>query len=150
MTSEARIKGHGEDAARLKLLIRRLGEVLQHRFGEEHAVTIDYLAETLGFVTIPPGNPKTARRNCEDFLEHHVGDLQFTVVSLARCGYFRPARAGELNASIASLRGRAIKDFRRMQTYIDKAQAEQRFERLGRDFRDRNPTLQPEMPLVLV
>ena len=133
---------------RINLLVERLEGILEHRWGAEYGVTIDYLAEHLGFIAI--GGPrKSGHRACEKFLEDHLKDLRFTVCSLSRAGYFRPVRSSELNETISSLKRRAIKDFRRMQTVILKASGEQKFERFGNEFRDRTPTIQKEMAYVL-
>jgi hypothetical protein len=72
-----------------------LSNALRDRRGEDSALKIKQIKTILGF----------GRRRTETFLELHVGDLPFCVVSSTR-GYYRPASASDINHCRASLRSR--------------------------------------------
>lgn len=80
------------DERRLELLRREL----EDRRGPSLAITIDLISALL---------EHRCRRDTESFLELHVGDLPFCVVSSAR-GYYRPSAAEDINHYRAALRSR--------------------------------------------
>ena len=110
-------------------------ELLRHRFGAEAGLTLDSLTQQCG---IPN------RRTTEHILETRLADLPFAVVSGAT-GYYRPAKAAEINSYRKSLHSRAVKMFVRQRTVLRKCLSEG-FSRNGRDFTDR-PS-QPEFRLT--
>jgi hypothetical protein len=69
---------------------------MEFRRGTGNAITIDALGRHLGH---------NSRRETEQFLELHIGDLPFCVVSGAS-GYFRPEDAEDINHYCNSLRSR--------------------------------------------
>jgi len=80
------------DALRLNILRRDL----EDRRGPGRAITIAQIGALLGH---------RCRRETESFLELHVGDLPFCVVSSAH-GYYRPAAAEDINHYRNSIRSR--------------------------------------------
>ena len=81
-----------DDASSLAIL----SDALRNRYGAEHALTIAQIGALLGH---------RCRRETEGFLELHVGDLPFCVVSSAH-GYYRPAAAEDINHYRNSIRSR--------------------------------------------
>jgi len=73
-----------------------LSDALRNRYGAERALTIAQIGALLGH---------RCRRETEGFLELHVGDLPFCVVSSAH-GYYRPAAAEDINHFRNSIRSR--------------------------------------------
>jgi len=73
-----------------------LSDALRNRYGTERALTIAQIGALLGH---------RCRRETEGFLELHVGDLPFCVVSSAH-GYYRPAAAEDINHFRNSIRSR--------------------------------------------
>lgn len=73
-----------------------LSDALRNRYGAESALTIAQIGALLGH---------HCRRETEGFLELHVGDLPFCVVSSSH-GYYRPAAAEDINHYRNSIRSR--------------------------------------------
>jgi len=71
------------DDVRLEILRRNF----EDRRGPGRAITIEQISALLGH---------RCRRETEGFLELHVGDLPFCVVS-SSAGYYRPAAAEDIN-----------------------------------------------------
>lgn len=69
---------------------------LEDRRGPGHAITIEQIGALLDH---------RCRRETEAFLELHVGDLPFCVVSSAH-GYYRPIAAEDINHYHNSIRSR--------------------------------------------
>lgn len=80
------------DTAQLEILRRDL----EDRSGPGRAITIEQIGALL---------EHRCRRDTEAFLELHVGDLPFCVVSSAH-GYYRPADAEDINHYRNSIRSR--------------------------------------------
>lgn len=72
-----------------------LSDALRDRRGPDRSLTIAQIGEILNL----------GRRQTETFLELHLADLPFCVVSSSQ-GYHRPAAAEDINHYCASLRSR--------------------------------------------
>jgi hypothetical protein len=96
---------------------------MEFRTGAENAITIDALGRQLDH---------TSRRETEQFLELHIGDLPFCVVSGAT-GYFRPQSADDINHYCNSLRSR-IKCLAIRHRTVIRAARKEGFQREGKRF----------------
>ena len=108
-----------------KLQVDSLRREMEWRVGADYAITIRHLCIKLGY---------RPRRKMEQFLELHIGDLPFCVVS-GTTGYYRPNAAGDINHYRKSLRSRlkclAIRDRTVVKTALKEG-----FKREGKDFVD--------------
>ncbi len=110
------------ETEQLDLLIQEL----RARRGAHQAITIAAIAERLGL----------SRRSAETFLEIHLADLPFCVVSGAT-GYYRPAGADDINHYRAALHSR-IRCLAIRSRTVAQAAAAERYPRQGRLFLDPN------------
>jgi hypothetical protein len=96
-------------------------KMLEIRFGEENAITIDELAVAAGLFTWEKAGEdrliqKPKRRQMEHLLETRVADLPFLVISSTKSGYFRPRTERELDHWWATLNARIKAIASRMHT----------------------------------
>ena len=102
-----------------------LSDALRNRYGAERALTIAQIGALLGH---------RCRRETEAFLELHVGDLPFCVVSSVY-GYYRPAGAEDINHYRNSIRSRIRCLAIRART-VSRAAAAEGWQREGKQFVD--------------
>jgi hypothetical protein len=118
-----------------------LTKELRTRRGARQAITIAAIAERLGL----------SRRSAETFLEIHLADLPFCVVSGAT-GYYRPAGADDINHYRAALHSR-IRCLALRSKTVARAAAAEHYHRQGKLFlephseRDTGQFLFPLFPL---
>lgn len=105
---------------------------LEHRFGEDNAITIDRLCAATGL----------RRRDCEELLEMKLSAFPFVIVA-GSSGYFRPTSADQINHYLNSLQSRCVKVFLRRRTVMQKAKREG-YPREGKLFTD-PPSKQGEL-----
>jgi hypothetical protein len=110
-----------------------LAEHLRDCHGADSAITIAQIGDLLCL----------GRRQTETFLELHLADLPFCVIS-SSSGYYRPTSADEINHYRNSLRSRIRCLAIRART-VARAAAKEGWSRAGTTFTDR-PTVQ-ELPL---
>ncbi len=110
--------------------------ILVNHKGKDSAITIEQLAFLAGLPN---------RRSCEDLLETRLNQFPFPLVADSN-GVYIPVTADEINHCLNSLRGRAIKIFRRRKILTSKASATG-FPRLGKAFAD-PPAVQKELALI--
>jgi len=115
-----------------KLQIDLFRREMEFRRGAGNAITIEALGRHLGH---------GSRRETEQFLELHLGDLPFCVVSGAN-GYFRPEGAEDINHYCNSLRSR-IKCLAIRHGTVIRAARKEGFQREGKRFV--NATVQAEL-----
>lgn len=81
--------------------------------GEENALTLEQISARAGLPN---------RRTAEALMEEYLPRFPYPLVA-SGAGYFIPTRADHINAYLRSLRGRAVKMFRRYKIVIGKANA---------------------------
>lgn len=105
----------GDDGGdeQMEVYFERVCRVLHAAVGPDWAMTLD---EITTFCKIP------TRRTTEKLFELHLSRFPWPLVADGR-GYYIPTSAEQLNRYCASLRGRALKDFMRRRTVMQKAVA---------------------------
>lgn len=106
-----------------KIRIEIFRREMQSRRGAGNAIPIDMLKERMGY---------GSRRKTEQFIELHLCDLPFCIVSGAS-GYFRPEGAEDINHYCNSLRSR-IKCLAIRHRTVVRAARREGFQREGNRF----------------
>jgi len=101
----------------------QLKSLLECRHGADSGVTISKITTALEF---------KSRRETEVFLELHIGDMPFAVVS-GSTGLYRPASEDDLNHYRAALRSRIRCIAIRMRT-VTRAAIQEGWQRSGKKF----------------